>query len=216
VLAGARSYRAQAALAAAASAVLVAGCGGGSRADAHERAHSFAVAVVHASFPSAQSIARQTKLELDVRNTGKSTVPNVAVTVDSFNYASSYPGLADRKRPIWVVERGPGAVADPPVNTEEVSVSGSGQTAYVNTWALGALAPGKTRDFTWQVVPVKAGTYTVRYSVAAGLAGKSKARLSSGHPAQGQFAVEIAPTPPLTHVNPSTGHVETGQFPSSP
>src|ERR1700677_2951252 len=104
--AAARSYRAPAVLAAAASILLVAGCGGGSRADAHERAGSFAVSVVHASFPSAQSIARQTKLELDVRNTGTTTVPNVAVTVDSFNYASSYPGLADRKRPIWVIESG--------------------------------------------------------------------------------------------------------------
>jgi hypothetical protein len=174
------------------------------------------VAVVHASFPTTQSIARQTKFELDVRNTGTRTVPSVAVTLDSFNYASNYAGLADNKRPVWVIERGPGAVAQPPVNTQEVSVPGSGQTAYVNTWALGALAPGKTRDFTWHVVPVKSGTYTVHYSVAAGLAGKAKAQLGSGDPVRGQFAVNIAPAPPLTHVNPSTGHVEVGQFPSSP
>jgi hypothetical protein len=86
----------------------------------------------------------------------------------------------------------------------------------VNTWALGALAPGKTREFTWQVVPVKSGSYTVHYTIAAGLAGNAKARLASGAPVQGQFAVNINSAPALTHVNPSTGHVETGAFPASP
>ncbi len=100
--------------------------------------------------------------------------------------------------------------------TQEVSPPGGAQTAYVNTWALGALAPGKTRTFVWQVVPVKAGTYTVHYSVAAGLAGKAKARLASGAPAAGQFAVDIAPAPELTHVNPATGHIEGGEFPATP
>jgi hypothetical protein len=151
-----------------------------------------------------------------VRNTGHTTVPNLAVTVDSFNYASQYVGLADRKRPVWVVERGPGSIASPPVNTEEVSVPGSEQTAYVDTWALGSLAPGRTRSFSWRVVPVKSGLYTVHYIVSAGLGGNAKARLASGDPVHGQFAVHIAPAPPLTHVNPSTGKVEVGQFPSSP
>ena len=112
---------------------------------------------VHASFPAAQSIARPTSFELAVQNTGTHTVPSVAVTVDSFDYSSNYAELADNKRPIWVVERGPGAIAKPPVESQEVSIPGGGQTAYVNTWALGALAPGKTREFTWHVTPVKAG-----------------------------------------------------------
>ncbi len=130
-----------------------------------------------------------------MRNTGSSTVPNVAVTIDSFDYTSSYPELAADKRPVWVIERGPGAIASPPVESEQVSPPGGGQTAYVNTWALGALAPGATRTFVWRVVPVKAGSYTVHYTVAAGLAGKSKAQLSSGGPVRGQFAVYIASAP---------------------
>jgi hypothetical protein len=86
---------------------------------------------------------------------------------------------------------------------------------------MGSLAPGQTRDFSWRVVPVKSGTYTVRYAVAAGLSGKAKAvadARSSGEssPVQGQFAVDVAPAPKLTHVNPSTGRVEAGQFPISP
>jgi hypothetical protein len=196
--------------------VLAAGCGAGARMDAGEPTGTYAMKIIHASFPTTQSISRPTSLELEVQNSGTRTVPNVAVTVNSFNYASNYPELADNKRPVWVIERGPGAIASPPVNSQEVSMPGGGQTAYVNTWALGALAPGKTRTFTWHVVPVKAGTHTVHYSVAAGLAGKAKARLTSGAPVEGQFAVNIAPAPTLTHVNPDTGRVEVGQFPATP
>jgi hypothetical protein len=200
-------------LVAAGCALLVAGCGSASRQDAGEPAGTFAMQVLHASFPSAQSIARQTELVLPVRNSGSRTVPNVAVTIDSFDYTSSYPQLAADKRPVWVIERGPGTIASPPVESEQVSPPGGGQTAYVNTWALGPLAPGATRTFVWRVVPVKSGSYTVHYTVAAGLAGKAKARLSSGGPVQGQFAVYIKPAPPPTHVNPKTGRVEAGQYP---
>jgi hypothetical protein len=172
--------------------------------------------VVHASFPAAQAIARQTSFVLPVRNAGVRTVPNVAVTIDSFDYTSRYPGLASDKRPVWVIERGPGAIAFPPVESEQISPPGGGQTAYVNTWALGALAPGATRTFVWHVVPVKSGFYTVRYTVAAGLAGKAKARRPLGGPVQGQFAVYIKAAPAPTHVNPKTGRVELGQYPVSP
>jgi hypothetical protein len=197
-------------------ALALAGCGGGTRQDASEASGTFAMRVVHPSFPTAQSIARQTRFVLPVRNVGTHTVPNVAVTIDSFDYTSAYPGLAADKRPVWAIERGPGAVASQPVESQEISPPGGGQTAYVNTWALGALAPGATRTFVWRVVPVKAGSYTVHYTVAAGLAGKAKARLSSGGLVQGQFAVDIASAPELKHVNPATGRVEAGEFPSSP
>jgi hypothetical protein len=184
--------------------------------DAGEPAGTYAVKVVHASFPTSQAIARPTSFELEVENTGAHTVPDIAVTVNSFDYASNYSELAADKRPVWAIERGPGAIASPPVSTQEVSLPGGAQTAYVNTWALGALAPGKTRKFVWHVVAVKAGTHTVHYSVYAGLAGKAKARLASGAPVEGQFAVNIAPAPKLTHVNPATGRIEGGEFPATP
>jgi hypothetical protein len=210
-----RPPRAAALGAAAASALLAAGCGSGTRQDAGEPTGTFPMRAV-ASFPLTQSIARQTRFVLLVRNTGVRTVPNVAVTIDSFDYTSHYPELAADKRPVWVIERGPGAIALPPVESEEVSPPGGGQTAYVNTWALGALAPGRTRAFIWRVVPVKAGFYTVHYTVAAGLAGKAKARLASGAAVTGKLSVHIAAAPPLTHVNPNTGRVEAGQFPATP
>jgi hypothetical protein len=193
-------------------ALLAAGCGSAQR-DAQETKGTFAVRIVKAGFPAHQVISRQTALLLRVRNTGTQTMPNVAVTIDSFAYASNYPELASNKRPIWVVEEGPGAIPKRPVESETVSPPGGGQTVYVNTWALGPLAPGHASTFFWRVVPVKAGRYTVHYTVAAGLDGKASARLAGGGHPTGHFTVDIAPKPPATHVNPETGQVVTGAYP---
>jgi hypothetical protein len=198
-----------------AAALLTSGCGA-ARQDAHERSSSYSMEVLTASFPAKQSIARPTSFALQVRNTGSSTVPNVAVTLDSFYYTEHYPELAANKRPIWVIERGPGPVAKPPVQTQEVSQLGAAQTAYVNTWALGPLAPNGTQTFIWHVVPVKAGVYTVHYKIAAGLAGRAKAQLAAGGPVQGQLTASIAGIPPRTYVDPRTGRVIPGVYPLLP
>ncbi len=195
--------------------LLISGCGG-TRQDAHEAKGTFAVKIVKASFPAQQSIARQTPMILEVRNTGTQTVPNVAVSIDSFAYSSDYPELASNKRPIWVLETGPGAIPQRPVESEAVSPPGGGQTAYVNTWALGALAPGHTSTFVWRVVPVKAGRYTVHYTVAAGLSGRARAQLTHGGPAVGHLTADIAPRPPATHFDPETGQVVPGAYPPTP
>ena len=60
--------RAPLGLAAAGCALLVAGCGSGSRQDAGESAGTFAMQVLRARFPTAQSIARQASFVLPVRN----------------------------------------------------------------------------------------------------------------------------------------------------
>jgi hypothetical protein len=195
--------------------LIVSGCGGGSQQDSGEPEGSYRVRIVHASFPARQSIARKALMALAFRNTGTATIPNLAVTVDSFEYASKYPELSADKRPVWAIERGPGPVARPPVESQEFSQLGGGQTADVNTWALGPLAPGKVRTFTWIVAPVKSGLHTVHFIAAAGLAGKGKAVLRSGGPVHGTFVVHIAPAPPNNHVNPNTGAVEVGAYPES-
>lgn len=197
--------------------LIAAGCGGGAVATKGESSGSFPVEVAKASFPAKQSVAAPERMELVVHNSGKHPIQNVAVTVDSFNYASNYAELAANKRPVWVIEQGPGAIAKAPVQTQEVSNPGGGQTAYLNTWALGRLPAGRSETFSWRVVPVKAGSYTVHYAVSAGLAGKAKARLASGGPASGQFAVAIAGSPRITHVDPKTGKVVAGPaYPASP
>ena len=208
-----RPTRAAAIVGAFGLAAALAGCGGGSRQDAGEPSRSFEVKVLHASFPAQQSIARPERMELAVQNTGSRTVPNLAITVNSFDYRSNYPHLAARQRPVWVIEQGPGPVPDPPVQSQEVSQLGGGQTAYVNTWSLGALAAGATQTYVWKVVPVKSGSHTVQYSIAAGLAGKAKATLASGAAATGRFAVQIAGTPPSTHVEPD-GKIVAGTYAS--
>jgi hypothetical protein len=194
---------------------LLAGCGGGSPQTAAEPKGTYHVRLVHASFPARQTVARPALLALAFRNTGPNTIPNLAVTVDSFNYTSSYPELASSERPVWSVERGPGPVARPPVQSQEVSELGGGQTAYVNTWALGSLAPGRVRTFLWRVMPVKSGVHSVHFIAAAGLSGNAKAVLPSGRPVHGAFLVHIAGAPPTNHVNPNTGQVETGAYPTS-
>ena len=204
------SVRSRALAAGALAGLLLAGCGGGSRQDVHEKSATYQVEVVGASFPASQSVARPAEMNLAVRNTGSATVPNLAVTVDSFNYSSNYPQLAANKRPIWAIEQGPGAIAKPSVETQEVSVPGGATTVYLNTWALGPLTPGSTRTFTWRVVPVKPGAHTVTYTVAAGLAGKARAQLTPGGAVTGRFNVDIAAAPPQTHVDPKTGRVLAG------
>jgi hypothetical protein len=198
------------------AALLAGGCGGGSKQTVGERERTYDLKLSSTSFPAEQSIARPVSLKLTVHNEARFAAPNVAVTVDSFYYTEKYPELASDKRPIWVVEQGPGPIPAPPVQSEAVSPPGGGQTAYVNTWALGPLKPGAARTFEWKVVPVKSGAHTVHVTVAAGLAGNAKAVLASGGPVTTSFTAQIAPAPPSRHVNPSTGKLAPGAFPASP
>jgi hypothetical protein len=203
---------------AAAVAALLGGCGG-SEQNAHEAKATYPVQIVQASFPPVQAIAHNTKLVLKVRNAGTQTMPNVAVTVDSFSYVSSYPGLADNQRPVWIVNEGPGTIPKRPVQSQAIDPPGGGQTAFVNTWALGPLAPGQTKTFVWRVTPVKAGVFSVGYVVAAGLNGNAHARVSragrlegTGGLPVGRLRVVIAGRPPPRYVNPETGKVTHGVY----
>ncbi len=195
-------------------AVLTSGCGGAQR-NAHEVAATYPVEILTARFPAKQAIARDERFTLVVRNAGVRTIPNIAVTLDSFYYTSTYPKLSVKKRPVWIVNTGPGKVStSPPVQTEEVNPPGGGETAFVNTWALGALAPHTSRFFIWHVTPVRAGVHTVHYTVAAALDGKARARLAGGGLATGSLTASIAPAPPRTHVNAETGDIEPGPHPA--
>lgn len=170
----------------------LAACGGGERQDADEPSGSFPVEVVDAEFASDQHLAKQEEMVIRVRNTGDEPLPNVAVTVDSFSRRSEQEGLADPERPIWIVDSGPRG----------------GTTAYTNTWALGSLPAGETREFKWRVTAVKPGTHTVKYRVAAGLDGKAKAVASGGSEPTGEFTVDVSDAPAQARVNPETGKVE--------
>jgi hypothetical protein len=169
----------------------VAGCGGGQRQDAHEPSGTFPVAIVRASFPAKQHLAKSERFVIAVRNTGSQAVPNLAVTVDSFASRSEQAGLADPSRAVWIIDDGPRG----------------GDTAYTNTWALGRLEPGQTRRFVWRVTAVQPGTHTVKWQVAAGLNGKAKATLAGNRAPAGSFTVDVSDKPAQAKVDPDTGKV---------
>jgi hypothetical protein len=194
--------------------LLADGCGG-ARQDASETKGNFTVRILKAGFPARQSIARPTRLLLAVQNTGSETVPDIAVSLNSLSYTENYPELAANKRPIWAIEEGPGAIPKRLVPTQTVSPAGGSQTAYVSTWALGPLAPGHIQTFLWRLTPVKPGLHIVHYTVAAGLAGKARTQLANGARATGHFTVYIAPQPPPSHVDPETGQIASGAYPST-
>jgi hypothetical protein len=199
-------------LAATCAALLAAGCGGGSKQTSGEVKHAYDLTPTDLTFKPQQAVARPATMRIAIRNDDKKTAPNVSVTLDSFYYTEKYPELAANKRPVWVVEQGPGKPPKAPVQSQAVSPPGGGQTSYVNTWALGPLKPKEVKVFEWKVVPVKAGFHHVNFKINAGLGGLA----TTLSPLQARFGIHIAPAPPSTHVNPSTGKVEAGQFPAHP
>lgn len=171
---------------------LVAGCGGGERQDANEPSGTYKVQVVSSRFPAKQRLARQEQMVVAVRNADTRTIPNLAVTVEpGFTVRSNRTDLADPNRPVWIVDDGPLG----------------GDTAYTNTWALGALKAGETKRFVWKVTPVQTGSHEVRFRIAAGLNGKAKAEAAGGQAAEGTFDVNISSKPAQARVDPATGKV---------
>lgn len=196
------------ALAAGAAAVvaagLVAGCGGsGERQDADEASGTFKVDVTRAAFPARQHLAASSELRLTVRNADTRAIPNVAVTLSGndpnvpgsgFATRSENPALADARKPLWIVDRGPR----------------DGDTVYVGTWALGRLDAGQSRTFVWNVTPVVGGMHTIRWRVGAGLNGKAQAQTANGDEAAGSFRVNVSRAPAQATVDPETGQVVRG------
>jgi hypothetical protein len=191
-----------------------AGCGQ-SRQDAHEPSGTFTVSVLHASFPRLQRLAQNTALRIVVQNTGTTTVPNLAVTVDSFSKPTTQPHVASAQRPVWIINRGPGPHASNVGQDAGARNPGGYVTAYTNTWAAGPVPPGQARSFVWRVTAVAPGIHRVTYTVAAGLNGKAHARLANGQIPQGHFIVFVVRAPAQSHVDPTTGRVVPGPPPAA-
>ncbi|MFL5819386.1 MAG: hypothetical protein ACJ76S_01700 [Solirubrobacteraceae bacterium] len=186
----------RAAVACAIGLITLTGCGAKSQ-DVGETSGTFTVDVVRASFPTQQRLAQKSQLVITVRNPGGKTIPDVAVTVEpvqpnsrfkaqAFQESSAESGLADPSRPVWTLDAGPRG----------------GITAYTNTWALGRLRPGEVKTFLWRVTAVKAGVHEIKYTVAAGLNGKAKARLPGGELPTGSFRVNISGAPAEGRLGP--------------
>lgn len=193
-------------------AALLGACGEEPSSDANERAGTYDMRVTEASFPTEQRLGQTTLLQLGVRNTGKKTVPALAVTISiagKAGAASSLPfgvsdqqeGLAQPDRPVWVLAASYPRLygsADP----------GGATTSNRKTFSFGPLKPGQTTKAVWKLSAVKAGHFTLRYDIAAGLSGEAKARTSGDVAPGGSFATEISAASPDTEVTDSGEVVE--------
>ena len=175
------------------AALLATGCGS-ERQDEAEPEGEFTLEVVEASFPERQSTAQRATMQLSVRNTDDRDLPNLAVTIateaqdggepaGAFAVAAGDTRLADDSKPVWIVDRGPEG----------------GDAAATDTWAVGPLFPGQTRELEWRLTAVRHGTYTVNYSVSPGLYGKAVP--ANGQNTTGSFTVEISDEPVPARVN---------------
>lgn len=191
------------------------------RQDADEPAADYEVKVTTAKFPTEQRLAQTSDLRIAVENTGDEAIPNLAVTISTgdenasgpFSVISDQPGLADPNRPVWILENGfPKCISAekvppciPPGEDENGGLDQAGsagaEAVETNTFAFGSLEPGGELEGVWQVTPVEAGTYTVRYEIAAGLTGKARALTADGGPVEGQFVVTISDKTPRVRVN---------------
>jgi hypothetical protein len=188
-------------LAIALAALALAGCGS-ERQDADEPEGEFTLSVVEASFPERQTTAQHAVMRLSVRNTDDRDLPNLAVTIategpgaepaGSFAMASEDPRLADPSKPVWILDRGPSG----------------GASSSTDTWALGPMFPGETREVEWRLTAVRPGNYTVSYTVAPGLNGKAVA--ADGQNTTGSFRVRISDEPVPARIN-DRGEVVRGR-----
>jgi hypothetical protein len=197
---------------AAALAVSIAACGGGSSSDANETAGTYKVKVVQAAFPTAQRLGETSLLRIGVRNAGSKTIPTLTVTASvagregqssalPFGIRDPRAGLAQPDRPVWVLSAGY------PKLVGSDSPGGAG-TSNAKTFAFGPLKPGKTTDAVWKLSAVKAGRYTLLYGVDAGLSNEVKAKTEGDVKPGGSFAVEISSVPPNSEVTDSGEVVE--------
>jgi hypothetical protein len=209
----------------------IAACGGGERQDVTEPSGNFPVEVTKAKFPNHQRLAETSDLQLEIENAGENTVPALAVTINtvaqgqrnlkspaystgsgqgSFNIRVDDPNLAFPFRPVWVLEEHYPKLITPGytlANLDKAPTAGA-VAAQTDTFHFGALAANESKDIAWRVTPVRAGTYTVHYEVAASLTGKAKAVTRDGSPVKGEFVVTITSKPPDTCVTGS-GKVTT-------
>jgi len=154
---------------------------------------------VRATFPEQQKLAKRSDLIVTLRNAGRETIPNIAVTVNGLDRRKKDPDLADPTRPVFALNGVQVEIAGFP-EAKDASPRGC-DSAYVNTWACGPLRPDQQKTFRWSVTAVQAGDFKIDWRVAAGLDGKAKAVAPGGGPApRGQFSGSISDEAPDVRV----------------
>jgi hypothetical protein len=196
----------------AALALSIAACGGGSSSDANETEGNYDVKVTDAGFATEQHLGQTYLLKLGVRNTGQKTIPALTVNVAikgkqgegstlPFGIRDPQPELAQPDRPVWVLAAHYPKFAG---NT----AGGGAETSNPKTFDFGPLKKGATANVVWKLSAVKAGSYTLVYSVEAGLTDATKAETGGGAAPGGSFTVKISSAARNTEVNDSGEVVE--------
>ena len=207
----------------AATVCALAGCGSqvvtGDPQDKAEPKANFPVQVESATFPKKQNLAKDSSMQIVVVNSGQRRVPNINVTVKcgsglggSFMTATDESDVADPERPQFVVNKIPTATqrVNPPLDPAPLERS----SAFVDTYPLGPLDPGRRATFRWDVTAVKAGPYRLCWRVNAGLYGKAKAVTSSGSalPLSGEFKGTVSNKAPKARIaDNGTTVIESGR-----
>jgi hypothetical protein len=197
----------------------VAGCGAQPSQDEDEPEGEFPVRVEEVSFPKKQKLAKDSRLTIEVRNVGDETISDISVTLDGFSekLEDPYdpgevdPNVADPSRPVFVVDQSPieflrsRVPVDQSLVDREVNPPYGRETAYVNTYSLGELAPKDTALFRWDVSAVEAGPYKLEYTVNVGLDGVAEAVSEGGEPLEGEISGVISDRSPAARVLSSDG-----------
>ena len=177
-----------------------------------------------AEFPQEQKLAKDSKMEIVVRNPGSKEIPVISVTVEcpgtkpsggddgensggsggspsgsgsqggGFNYQTTFPNVADPSRPQFVVNTIPTRT---PRNYDRGRLDPlERSSSYVSTFPLGKLAPNREVTFEWNVTAVKSGPYKICWKVNAGLDGKAKSVPHEGTPIAGEFTGTVSDVAP--------------------
>jgi hypothetical protein len=192
-------------------AALLGACGESS-SDANQAGGTYRVKVTEAALPTKQRLGQTSLLRLGVRNSGGKTVPALTVTVSiagkegqasslPFGIRDPQPGLAQPDRPVWVLAQTYPRLAGS-------SAPGGATTSNRKTFDFGPLKPGATTEAVWKLSAVKAGNFTLLYSIDAGLSGTAKAKTSGGAAPGGSFVTEITAALPDTEVTDNGEVVE--------
>jgi hypothetical protein len=187
-------------------------CGGDSSSDANEPAGKYPVKVVSAELPAHQVLGQTSLLRLGIRNTGRRTIPALAVSVSiagregqastlPFAIRDPQPKLAQPDRPVWVL------ALRYPRFAGSSAPAGAG-TSNPKTFAFGELKPGATANVVWKLSAVRTGRYAVRYAVDAGLGDQAKAITAGGGEPTGSLAARIVSATPDKFVTDSGAVVE--------
>lgn len=192
-------------------ALALAACGESTSSNANQATGTYPVKVVTTEFPARQRLGQTSLLRIGVRNSGRKTLPALTVTISiagkegqtsslPFGYHDPEPGLAQPDRPVWVLASGYPKVAGS-------SARGPIEPALKKTFSLGPLKPGRTTEAVWKLSAVRAGRYTLLYTIDAGLGG-AKAETAAGTEPGGTILARITAVPPDVEVKDNGEVVE--------